>query len=273
MADLRGLLTSADDLRVDAIAQDPFCAEPGARDPRATYEEARERGFDYLPVRDADGLIRRLVPTASLATAENWDFLGSDAIQLSTDQLVARDSPAFSLLDRLAERDGELLFCLGRHGVDGVVTVYDLNQPEAHLFGFGLVLICEAEVTRVLRQHLGEDPEEAKKRAREVLGRRALGIRRWDRARGENSELHLASSLTFGEKCKLLPYYGLDDLASGLGVEPLWLDSELREINALRNAIAHYDDEVKLTDPVWVHDIMRRTHVLAQRIAESATPP
>ena len=124
----------------------------------------------------------------------------------------------------------------------------------------------------MLRQHLGEDPEEAKKRAGEVLDRRALGMRRWNRARRENSELHLASSLTFGEKCNLLPHYGLEDLASSLGVDPAWLDSELREINALRNAIAHYDDEVKLTDPVWVHDIMRRTHLLAQRIAESAAP-
>jgi hypothetical protein len=91
-------------------------------------------------------------------------------------------------------------------------------------------------------------------------------------ARRENSELHLASSLTFGEKCNLLPHYGLEDLASSLGVDPAWLDSELREINALRNAIAHYDDEVKLTDPVWVHDIMRRTHLLAQRIAETPRP-
>jgi hypothetical protein len=40
-----------------------------------------EPEFDYLPVRDADGFIRRLVPTASLATAESWDFLESEAIQ------------------------------------------------------------------------------------------------------------------------------------------------------------------------------------------------
>jgi hypothetical protein len=39
-----------------------------------------EPEFDYLPVRDADGFIR-LVPTASLATAESWDFLESEAIQ------------------------------------------------------------------------------------------------------------------------------------------------------------------------------------------------
>jgi hypothetical protein len=269
VADLRGLLTSADDLRVDAIAQDPFCAEPHATNPRVTYKNARERGFDYLPVRDADGLIRRVIPTAALENAQTWDFLESEAIPLSADQLVARDAPAFTLLDRLAERDGDLLFCLGRHGVDGVVTVYDLNQPAAHLFGFGLILICEAEVTRTLRMNLGEDPAEAKTRAEEILGHRVLGIRRWERARSENSELHLASSLTFGEKCKLLPRYGLDELALALSVAPAWLESELAEIKDLRNAIAHYDEDVKLADPTWVHDVMRRTHALAQRVAQS----
>jgi hypothetical protein len=53
------LITSAENLRVDAVAQQPFCAEPQRRSPRETYEQASELGFDNLPVRDADGQIRR----------------------------------------------------------------------------------------------------------------------------------------------------------------------------------------------------------------------
>jgi hypothetical protein len=99
------------------------------------------------------------------------DFLESKAVQLTADQLVSRDAPAFALLERLAEEGSQILFCLGRRGVDGVVTVYDLNQPAAHLFGFGLVLICEAELGRLLRERLGEDPIEARRRAVAVIGK------------------------------------------------------------------------------------------------------
>jgi hypothetical protein len=266
VADLRGLLESADGLRVDAIAQDPFCARPDHDDPRSIYNEARERGFDNLPVQDSDGRIRRVVSTSALANATDWDFLRSAATPLSTDQLVARDAPAFSLLERLGDEETDLLFCLGRRGVDGLVTVYDLNQPAAHLLGFGLVLICEAELGRVLRECLGEDPSTARERVEAVIGRGRMGVRRWERAREADIEVHLASTLTFGEKCELLPEYGLGDLAARLRVEGEWLMAELREIRALRDALAHYDDEDRLADPVWVHERMHRTHSLAQRI-------
>jgi hypothetical protein len=266
VADLRGLLESADGLRVDAIAQDPFCAQPDRADPRSTYIEARERGFDNLPVRDSDGRIRRVVPTSALANATDWEFLKLAANPLSTDQLVARDAPAFSLLERLAHEGTDLLFCLGRDGVDGLVTVYDLNQPAAHLLGFGLVLICEAELARVLREGLGEDPSTAKKRAEAVIGKGRMGVRRWERAREADIEVHLSSALTFGEKCELLPAYGLGELSARLRVDGKWLMAELWEIKALRDALAHYDDEDRLADPVWVHERMHRTHSLAHRI-------
>src|SRR5438105_4395672 len=96
MTDLRGLLASADELRVDAIAQEPFCVDPSRGDLKSTYDEARARGFEYLPVRDSDGMIRRVVPTEVLANAD-WTTAQPHAVLLNADQLVARDAPAFSL--------------------------------------------------------------------------------------------------------------------------------------------------------------------------------
>lgn len=89
------------------------------------------------------------------------------------------------------------------------------------------------------RPDLGGDPSEAAKRVEAVLGRRPIGIKRWERARKHNGELHLASSLTFGERCELLPTYGLEQLASLLVVESAWLKSELWVIKELRDALAH----------------------------------
>jgi hypothetical protein len=55
------------------------------------------------------------------------------------------------------------------------------------------------------------------------------------------SELHIASALTFGEKCEPFPKHGLEELARRLGVEPGWLTDELWAIKELRDALAHYD--------------------------------
>jgi hypothetical protein len=236
-----------------------------------SYEEARHRGFDNLPVRDADGHIRRMVRNDALRAAKSWDVLETEAVPIDTDLLVARDAPVFSLLDRFAHRD--ILFCLGRQGIDGVVTVYDLNQPAAHLFAFGLILICESELADLLRRHLGENPGVAKERAEAVLGRGRMGVRRWDRARAENNDLHLSSSLTFGEKLELLPHFGLEELAARLAVAPDRLLAQLDEIKALRDALAHYDDGDRLADPHRVYEQMRRTYAVAQRIASEAAAP
>jgi hypothetical protein len=266
MPDVRSLRSSADDLRVDAVAQPPFCAEPSRASPQETFKEASRLGYDFLPVRDDDGVIRRVVATAVLRNSNGWDGVAAGMQVIETDSLVARDAPVFSLLDRFAVR--EVLFSLGRGGVDGVVTVYDLNQPAAHLFGFGLVLICEAELARVLRDRLGEDPSSAKARAERILGKRSMGVRRWQDARKRDKELHLASTLTFGEKLKLLPALGLTDLAARLGLNPDELMADLAEVKELRNALAHYDDEDRLADPKWVHSRMRLANALCRRLVD-----
>jgi hypothetical protein len=59
MAGLRGLLESANELRVDVIAQEPFCVDLSRGDLKKTYHEACERGFDHLPVRDPYVKMRR----------------------------------------------------------------------------------------------------------------------------------------------------------------------------------------------------------------------
>jgi hypothetical protein len=201
------LLQSTDDLRVEAFAQDPFCADVALRSPAETYAIAQERGFDQLPVLERDRKIRRLVPTRMLVRHQGWDTAEGDMEPITADLLVARDAPAFSLLERFEQAPA--LFTLGRDGIDGIVTVYDLNQPPAHVLGFGLALIVESGVSDLLRDHLGEDPEEALASAAAILGTKAPGIEYWKKARKADADVHLASKLGFGEKLRILPSHGL----------------------------------------------------------------
>ena len=229
---------------------------------RDTYDLAVERGFDILPLQDADGQIRDTIATSDLEGASSWEDVLRQRQPLTPDRLVAREAPVLRLLKRLERH--EILFTLGRDGVDGVVTIYDLDQPAAHLFGFGMALICEADVTQALRAELGEEPDAAHLRAQRVL-KNSRSLAAWRRARDAGRELHVSSRLTFGEKLAVLREIGFRSLAAAHGTDAASLDAELRDICDLRNAIGHYNkDDGHLNDPQWTIERMR----LAQRFAD-----
>jgi len=262
------LLLSADDLRIEVLAQIPYCADVTSASPVGAFETAQARGFEQLPVRDRDRRIRRLVRTAALEGRGTWGELEGDMEEITADILVARDAPAFSLLDRFAAQP--ILFTLGRDGIDGIVTVYDLNQPAAYILGFGLALIVESAVSEVLRRRLGEDPNVALERAAAILGPKASGISYWKRARRSDADVHLASKLGFGEKLKVLAAYGYEELITAVESDEETVIADLEGVCVLRNAIGHPEDSKLLEDPFWVYQRMRTANRLARLIAASA---
>lgn len=246
-----------------ALAQVPVCADPTTDSPRSTYEQARTQGFDILPVREANGVIRRVVRVRLLADAQDWRILES-ADLIAADEIVARDAPVFSLLDRFNHRS--LLFALGRHGIDGVVTIYDLNQPAAHLLGFGLALICESEVAVVLREYLGDDPERAVSLVH-VVPKTGRGVNMWKKSRETDEDIHISSALNFTEKLRVLEHYQLCGFAHYLGYDEADLLERLKLVRNLRNAIGHYD-EAEFVDPRIAVARMQTAEELARRIVE-----
>jgi hypothetical protein len=173
--------------------------------------------------------------------------------------------------DRFAEPRHEIFSCLGREGVDAIVTIYDLSAPAAHLLASGFALIVEAEVAAVLRIELGDDPEEALRRVREMMPK-ASGIARWKAACAQGRDLDIPSALTFFEKTELLTHYGGTIIAARCGCSSRALIQELTAIRKMRNAVAHYDDSYRLADPRWVHNRMRRTLKLARELAAASVP-
>lgn len=268
---LKNLLETADRITVDAVCQPPYCADLRTTSPRPTYEHATAEGFTYLPVREADGSIRRLVRTEDLAHLEAWDDLSADLDPIGVDDLVARDAPILSLLDRLARVDRPLLLCLGRDGVDAVVTVYDLNQPSAHLFSFGLALVVEGKVGEYLTQHFGDDLDRLEASAERALSRNDRSLKAWRTARRRSEHLDLAPSLTFDAKLKLLEQDGFAEFSRRygplVGRENADLLSALHGVRKLRNAVGHADEEM-LPDHDWMAEHMRLTHRLADALAQ-----
>jgi CBS domain-containing protein len=156
---LRSSMEAADRLTVGTIAQPPYCVSPD-KNVREVYDHAKREGFDVLPIKDPEGRIRTVVETSHLETMTDWDQLRARARPVNIDDLVAAAAPMFSVLDRIV--DGPLL-CLGGDGVEGIVTMYDMNQPAAHYFGFALAIVVEAGVGRAIDEHLeagGHGPDE-----------------------------------------------------------------------------------------------------------------
>ncbi len=264
MGRLTDLIAMADDLRVEALAQAIFCAEPGFRDIAAVCSEARRNSFDILPLRVRDHPVTHFITTENLGRTSSWDRIDQFAEPLTADMLVSADAPALSLLDRLSQQ--AVLFTLGRAGVAGVVTVYDLNQPPAHLLGFGLTLVCEEALGAYLLELLGEDPEDA---GAQVIryGAAGPGYARWKKDKSLDKHGHPVWSLTFGEKKALLERLGTSGFAKRHNLSEEDLLDRLERVRELRNAIGHYDTETRLADPDWVYERMRQASSLAHSFA------
>src|SRR5437870_5184735 len=106
---LRSIMEAADRLTVSSIAQEPYCVTE-QNFPGAFAEAVRER-YDWLPVRESDGVIRRIVETRHLEHLTSWRQVENQARKVGVDDLVAVEAPVFSILDRIQERP--FLLCLG----------------------------------------------------------------------------------------------------------------------------------------------------------------
>jgi hypothetical protein len=256
------LVALSDELRVGALAQPPYCADP-AHPLSEVLDEATRNGFDYLPVRCGRRPVTSMVSRSALAGLADWSGLTDLAVPLTADILVSADAPALSVLDRLV---GEaVLFTLGASGMDGVITIYDLTQPSAHLLGFGLVLVCEEALAQWIRLQLGSDADKAAEKVRRLKAA-GSGYARWKKLRDADRHGDLASALTFGEKIEVIEALGPEELARHFRIDSSDLLAKLDHMRELRNAIGHYD-EGRLEDPAWVHTRMLETRDLAQDLA------
>jgi hypothetical protein len=272
---LKSIMEAADRLTVDTITTVPYCAT-AERPLSETFAHAKREGFDWLPVRDEDGAIRRVVETRRLRHLSTWSEVKDQARKVTVDELVSGDAPMLSILARIGERP--FLLCLGRNGIDRMVTVYDLNQPAARYFGLALAIIIESEIARAIE---AERPEHARDDA--ALVRLALEVRvargtidHWKQQKRSSTQLPFVTWLSFGDKVKLLKRIGQSSLAmkweawQGRNVNAVRDDlmHALQEVLELRNDVAH--DKAALSDAKVVCRRLRIAHDLAHALT---TPP
>jgi len=262
---IRDLLTSLNQLTVASVSQVPFVVPwEDPRGPAFFFEQATAERYTQLPIL-RDRSIRRIVETAALANVTEWDS-APDGRRIEVEDLVARDAPLFSVLHRLEDRP--LLLSLGPNGVDGVLTIYDLNMPAAHMFALGLTLIVENEIASAISLSL-ENQRAVESHVTSILTRKNKQVQQWEKAVAGGEQVEILHYLTFFEKSRCLTDRAVLLLASAAGVTPEDLKLQLREVRQLRNQIAHYS-VFELNDYRTVVPRMRRLYRLATKLAASA---
>lgn len=247
---LHSLMEAANRLTIDAVAQFPYSVMEG-REVSSTYAYARQERFSLLPVEEADG-IHRVVETARLEALTTWKQVIDQARVLKAHDIVSRHAPLFSVLSRFEKR--EILFTLGSKGIDGVVTLYDLNQPAAHLVAFGMALVVEKALGDAIGGALGSGATMSMKAALlrygEDAGVRPESLRRLRDAGTSDEFLDLLSCLQFRDKVAVLKQTekGMDIVlrktATRYGGSKERLLRDLDKILGLRNAVAHSSSDL-----------------------------
>jgi hypothetical protein len=264
-----GLVMKAADLvTVGSIAEEPWCVD-STRPPSEFYCEAVTRGFDWLPVRDDDKLIRRVVQTSHLEELASFGEVKNSARKLGVEDLVGADAPILSVLDRLQDRP--FLFCLGGKDVDGIVTRYDINQPAAHYFGLALAIVIEAAIGQAIDyEYAGSDAAIADAARRSQIGGKRLAA--WLDNKQSSTQSRLLNQLSLGDKIEILKLRGSEslvakcsDLYARSGDIATQLFSDLGQVKQLRDAVAHELPTLADTDAMFHR--LRVAHSLAHILA------
>jgi hypothetical protein len=263
-------MKAADLLTVGSIAEQPSCVD--SHKPLSEIREhAVNQGYDWMPVRDDDGMIRQLVETKKLKGLEKFSEVKDQARKVTVADLVGTETPIFSILKRLQDRP--FLLCLGRSGIDGIVTPYDLNQPAAHYFGFALAIVIESEMARAIEKELVDDEEIARIAEEEGVGKK--WVTNWREAKQSSTQPRLVNLLSFGDKITLLKRAGASPLMArcsalhfpeAISIEKML--AYLREVLDLRDAVAH--EKPTLHEHSVMFQRLRIAHSLAHAFTAEA---
>jgi hypothetical protein len=181
---------------------------------------SRQRSDELRPISPAE------VPTVLEVELLRFHLPGRTLHELAIKRSLI-DLLAY-LLRRLERR--ELLMCLGREGIDGVVTIYDLNQPAAHVFAFGLALLVEAELARVIAESMDGDSRAIYRHVQGVLGAKHHAVARWKKEADHGEQVDLVSYLTFYEKTRCLTVKSLAKIAAAAKIDDEEAWRQLREV-------------------------------------------
>lgn len=226
---------------------------------------------------DDDPLVAR-----SLMDKERWDFAGfalpglkgaSSVVQrkslsgdspswkesttpIAADRLVAKQTPIREAIDRIVRRD--ILYVIGRHGVDQVVTRADLNKHEVKMMLFGTISSLETKIVECLRK---KDVSEKDLEACLKPKRYKESWKKYEELRTKNEDIDFLECLDLCDKRDVLlrlNYQPYIDVCGGKGK----LEKFFKRVEKVRNSLAHASDPDQQKSWEQILDLLRTSEAL-----------
>ena len=249
-----------DSLAIDVIAE-PLTSVPATASASDVVQQMATRNWDVIGIRQDDS-------AATSAYLNRQDLKDGPCAQYARrfdiQDLVSSYSPICQSLQRLCER--KRLFVLGRKGVEGIVTVADLQKQPVRMMLFAAVSLLEmAMLARIRQVH-----PEGQWAASLTEGRVQVADRLYAERFRKCQDMDLADCLQLCDKATIL--LKSDDW-SGWGFSSKGKASEFFDrAQTLRDNLAHAHDPSEGADWAQVCKLFARTEELTRQLASSGEP-
>lgn len=217
------------DLTVSHIAEfDLEYADPLASNSQL-IKMMTEEDFDVMPL-GGEALTRYVNRKDLTGDASVLDI----ARPIEIADVVSESTSIIRTLKLLTAR--EWFFVLRHDVVAGIVTQADLRKPPVQMFLFGLVLLFEAKLVRLISHHLPSDQwQQSLTPPRMEKARELLGLKK-----STNEALGLIDCLMLCDKGAIVQK--TRELLDALGLSKPEAKKLFHQIEMLRNALAHGED-------------------------------
>ncbi len=202
---------------------------PGC-DEKELLKVAEDNGYSYFPVKE-DGLINGIMTVDSLKSGER------EIMPLTSDWLIAADTPILHLLELFAEDDTRNFFVLSSSKVMGMVSPADLNRIPARASVYLLVAHYETLVTELIRQEIGETDEAISRYLSEKSIEKARETR--NKKRSKDLELPLIRYVNLFDLVEIVKQH--DELRDRLEFESK-KSVDTMKFDIVRNPVAHLNN-------------------------------
>ncbi len=190
-------------------------------------EHGEKEGFTYFPVK-LNGVFKSVMKLDSLKSGDR------DIVPLTSEWLIAADTPILHLLKLFAQDNTRNFFVLSSSEIIGMVSPADLNRIPARASIYLLVAHFETLLTELIRQKIGETDEELSQYLSENRVTKATDLR--DQERRVDLELPLIHYLNMFDLVEIIKHH--DNLRKLLGFESKNSCNVLK-FETVRNAISH----------------------------------
>ncbi|MBZ0292237.1 MAG: hypothetical protein K8L99_06680 [Anaerolineae bacterium] len=193
-------------------------------------KQGEKEGYTYFPVKE-NGLFKGVMTINSLKSGDR------KIMPLTSDWLIAADTPILHLLELFAEDDMRNFFVLSSSKIMGMVSPADLNRIPSRASVYLLVAHYETLLTELIRQEIGETDEALNRYLSEKSIEKARNTRNQERS--EDLELPLIRYIYLFDLVEIIKRH--DDLWDRLGF--IKRDhANVLKFNTIRNAVAHLNN-------------------------------